>query len=98
MARKTIRLSLEDLQTVKIKWKWEVVRVQIHKTSKIGVMFDSFASQVGIEGDALDDIEFVLEGRVLKRTDTCQEVGFTITSFVDAWVKVNRQATANQAE
>jgi len=97
-ARKTRRPSLEDLQTVKIKWKWEVIRVQIQKTSKIGVMFDRFASQVGIEGDALDDIEFVLDGRVLKRTDTCQEVGFTITSFVDAWVKVNRQAAEQKKE
>ena len=44
-------------------------------------MFDRFASQVEIDGD---DIEYVLDGRVLKRSDTCQEVGITITSFVHA--------------
>ena len=44
-------------------------------------MFDRFASQVEIDGD---DIEYVLDGRVLKRSDTCQEVGITITSFVQA--------------
>lgn len=88
---------MDDLQTVKIKWKWEVIRVQINKTSKLGVMFDRFASQVGIEGDALDDIEFVLDGKVLKRSDNYQEVGLTITSFVHA-SKVNRQAAHEKTE
>ena len=54
---------------------------QHFQTSKLGVMFDRFASQVEIDGD---DIEYVLDGRVLKRSDTCQEVGITITSFVHA--------------
>ena len=44
-------------------------------------MFDRFASQLQIDGD---DIEYVLDGRVLKRSNTCQEVGITITSFVHA--------------
>jgi len=88
------RLSMDDMQAVKIKWKWEVIRVQINKTSKLGVMFDRFASQVEIDGD---DIEYVLDGRVLKRSDTCQEVGITITSFVHA-SKVNRQATHEKTE
>ena len=56
------------------------------QTSKLGVMFDRFGSKVGIDGD---DIEYVLDGRVLKRSDTCQEVGITITSFVHA-SKVDR--------
>lgn len=85
------RLSMDDMLAVKIKWKWEVIRIQINKTSKLGVMFDRFASKVGIDGD---DIEFVLDGRVLKRSDTCQEVGITITSFVHA-TKVNHREAAH---
>jgi len=84
------RLSMDDMIEVKIKWKWEVIRIQINKTSKLGVMFDRFGSKVGIDGD---DIEYVLDGRVLKRSDTCQEVGITITSFVHA-SKVNRRQAA----
>jgi len=89
------RLSMDDMLAVKIKWKWEVIRIQINKTSKLGVMFDRFESKVGIDGD---DIEYVLDGRVLKRSDTCQEVGITITSFVHASKVNHRQAAPLETE
>ena len=63
---------------VKILWKKEVVWVRIDKSSKLEVMFDRIASKIKIERDAINDLKIFLDGRIVKRIYTCQDVGITI--------------------
>ena len=67
---------------VKILWKKEVVWVRIDKSSKLEVMFDRIASKIKIERDAINDLKIFLDGRIVKRIYTCQDVGITIRSLV----------------
>jgi len=76
------RLSVDDLVVVKIRWKYgTIIRTEINKTNKLGVLFDRFCSQVKADPN---EVVFSVEGRDLKRTDTVESATLTVTTFVDA--------------
>ena len=53
----------------------------LFQNDKFGVLFDRFCNQVKADPN---DISFSLDGRDLKRTDSVESAGLTITSFIDA--------------
>ena len=53
----------------------------LFQNDKFGVLFDRFCNQVKADPN---EISFSLNGRDLKRTDSVESAGLTITSFIDA--------------
>jgi len=76
------RLSVDDLLVVKVRWKYgKIVRIQVNKSDRLGVLMDRFCSQAPAD---LEKTRLSLNGRTLERNETCISAGITVTSFVDA--------------
>jgi len=82
-------ISFEDeieTKNIKIRWKYEIVRIIIKETDTLGTLFDHFAEQIGL--DSASTLTFSLDGKVLRRFDTYKSAGLLVTSFIDASQRV----------
>ena len=85
-----LSLDYEDIDTVwcKIRWKYgsTVIRVEVGRSEQLAVLFQKFSEKVDVDKG---NLAFKLNGKVLKATDTCMSAGITITSFIDAFERVD---------
>jgi len=82
-------ISFEDeieTKNIKIRWKYEIVRIIIKETDMLGTLFDHFAKEIGL--DSASTLTFSLDGKVLRRFDTYKSAGLLVTSFIDASQRV----------
>ena len=89
-AVRELSLDYEDIDTVwcKIRWKYgsTVIRVEVGRSEQLAVLFQKFSEKVDVDKG---NLAFKLNGRVLKATDTCMSAGITVTSFIDAFERVD---------